>query len=691
MRLATDTGGTFTDLIVEDDEAGLSLYKAATTTRDPIQGVLDVLALAARDRGCSLEALLRDSDTFIHGTTHALNAVITGNTARTALLTTRGHRDILVFRGGGRRGPFDHTAGYPAPYVPRHLTFEVEERLADDGSVVVPFSDASVLDAIRAMGEAGVEAVAVCLLWSVVNPMHELRVGALLEQHLPGIPYTLSSQLNPVLREYRRASAASLDASLKPIMARYIGELADRLEGSGFRGRVQILTSLGGLKNADEAASAPVQLLMSGPSMAPVAGRYYAGRDGEQENLIVTDSGGTTYDVSLVHRGEIPKTRETWIGREFDGHITGLPSIDVKSIGAGGGSVAWVDEGGVLHVGPQSQGADPGPACYGRAGGEATFTDAAVVLGYIDPDFFLGGRFALDCAAATRVVEDRVARPLGIDVAAAAASIVSVATENMVQAILDITVERGVDPASSTLVGGGGAAGLNAFGIARRLGCRRLVFTEVRAALSTGGAIVSDLTAQFSRALTISTRDFDRELVNGALRDLEKSCLEFAANSKSSSQRTSISYSVEARYKNQVWEIEIPLRGGDFPGASDLAEFASDFHANHERIFAISDPDSPIEIQTWLASVRCRLRDEGDPDVGCLRADGQSPQTATTRRICLLDGSVEQLPVLPFHGLEAGVYTEGPAMVETPFTSIVIDRDAVFSRSAGDNLVVELR
>jgi len=392
LRFAVDTGGTFTDLVVEDDDGNLSIYKSATTPADPIEGILNVFAVAGEARGTSREELLGSAGTLIHGTTRGLNAVLTQQTARTAMLVTAGHPDVLLIREGGRSDVFDLRQPYPDPYVPRRLTFEVPERIGPDGAVVRELDEAAVAAVAAELAELEIEAVAVCLLWSIVNPDHELRVGERLAAALPDVPVTLSHQLNPCLREYRRASATAIDASLKPIMSAYIHGLQARLEAAGFDGRLLIVTSFGGALDADEVAAAPIHSLNSGPSMAPVAGRYYSGRDAEAEIAVVADTGGTSYDVSLVRRGRIPWTRETWLGKPYFGHMTGLPSVDVRSVGAGGGSIAWVDRGGLLNVGPQSAGADPGPACYGRGGESATVTDACLVLGLVDADFFLGGR-----------------------------------------------------------------------------------------------------------------------------------------------------------------------------------------------------------------------------------------------------------------------------------------------------------
>ena len=414
MRLAADTGGTFTDLVVEHGDA-VHLYKAATTPDNPAEGILNAIALAAGDAEMSIEEFLGETEIFIHGTTRAINAILTNTTARTALLATRGHPDMLLLREGGRTHPFDWSYGYPDPYIPRALTYEVDERIGSQGEVVRPLDEPGAIEVIGRLAEKGVESVAVCLLWSIANPVHELVLGELLERHLPGIPYTLSHALNPTLREYRRASGAAIDASLKPLMTNYLRGLEERLRAAGFSGRLLMVTSSGGVVDAEDMAAAPIHSVNSGPAMAPVAGRRYAALDGLSENAVVADTGGTSYDVALVRRGRIPVTRETWLGIEYEGHITGFPAVDVRSVGAGGGSIAWIDSGGLLHVGPQSAGADPGPVCYARGGVEPTVTDAAVVLGYIDPDYFLGGAMKLDAQASIDAITERVGRPLGLD------------------------------------------------------------------------------------------------------------------------------------------------------------------------------------------------------------------------------------------------------------------------------------
>ncbi len=685
MRFACDTGGTFTDLIVEDDDGTLSMYKASTTPADPVQGVLDALALAATDRDLSLDDLLARGEMLIHGTTHAINAIITANTARTAFLTTAGHPDILMLREGGRIEPFNFVAAYPEPYIPRALTFEVPERISSAGIPYTPLDEAMTVEIIGKLRDVNVEAVAVCFLWSISNPAHELRVGELIEEHLPGVPYTLSHQINPALREYRRASATAIDASLKPLMGEYLGGLTARLTTAGFAGRTLVLTSQGGMLDAGDLAQKPIHAINSGPSMAPIAGRNYAEVDSASKNVIIADTGGTTYDVSLVRDGRIPLTKETWIGQPYRGHMTGFPSIDIKSVGAGGGSIAWVDPGGLLHVGPQSAGAVPGPVCYGAGGTEPTVTDACVTLGYLDPGYFLGGSMDLDAAGARKALEEHVAKPLGLSVEVAAASILSVATENMVQAISDITVDQGIDPADAVLIGGGGAAGLNSIYIARRLGCPTLLIPETGAGLSAAGALMTDLTNEY-RATFFTTSDaFDEAGVNRTLDGLRAEARAFIDGPGANAVSSRIEFAVEARYASQVWEIEVPLPMDRFTSGDQRAALDEAFHAMHERIFAIRDPGSVIEYVGWTAAARCGLRDGGPGRL----LPGRRHQAAATRSVFFAgDGAVEAT-VHDFETMVAGETHQGPAIIESPFTTVIADRATSFERTASGSLLMQ--
>ena len=691
MRFAVDTGGTFTDLVIETEDGVLGIYKSPTTPANPVDGVLRVFEVAASALGpdVTARALLKQGELLIHATTRALNAVLTGSVAKTAFLTTQGHPDILVFREGGRTDPFNWANAYPDPYVPRALTYEIPERIGADGQVVAALDEQAVVGVLGELAEQGVEAVGVALLWSIVNPAHETRVGELIERHLPGVPYTLSHRLNPSLREYRRASSTVIDASLKPVMAEYFSTLERRLKEAGFAGRVLSVTSIGGVAEAEQIAAAPIHALGSGPAMAPVAGRHYAQATTTTDTVVVADAGGTSYDVSLVRRGQIPWTREQWIGRRFFGHMTGFPSVDVTSIGAGGGSIAWVDEGALLRVGPSSAGADPGPVCYGRGGQRPTVTDASLVLGYLDSDYFLGGKLKLDRDAATRAIAE-VARELDLEPSPGAAAILKLATENMARAIEEITLNQGIDPRSAVLLGGGGAAGLNAVEVAKRLGCRQVVIPGVAAVLSAAGALLSDLMTTYSTTFITTTAAFDTESVNRILGGLEEKCRAFAATTSDDPTGYRIEMSAEARYPSQVWELEVPLRATRFSGHEDVARLRDDYHAVHREVFAVDDQDSEIEIVTWRATVRCPLR-APDDEVSVPRGPASSSERATSRRLYFSETGWIEGEVHLFQDLEPEVRVAGPAIIESPVTTVVLSPGSRARGGYGGSLVIDVK
>ncbi|NQU03743.1 MAG: hydantoinase/oxoprolinase family protein [Syntrophaceae bacterium] len=688
MRFAVDTGGTFTDLVVEEDSGKLHMFKTFTIPHDPALGIMNAVQLAAESMSLGMEELLGQGEMFIHGTTHATNAVITGNVARTALLTTKDHPDILVLREGGRIEPFNFSVPFPEPYIPRSLTFEVQERIGSEGQVIEPLDEETVVDIIGRLKELNVEAVAVCLLWSTVNPIHEKRVGKLLESYMDGVPFTLSSQLNPILREYRRASSAAIDASLKPLMSRYLGGLSNRLKEVGFSGRLLMLTSKGGIMDFEDMASAPIYAIGSGPSMAPIAGRHFAQLDTDADMAIVADTGGTTYDVSLVRRGVIPMTPETWIGERYRGHIVGFPSVDVKSIGAGGGSIAWVDEGGLLHVGPISAGAVPGPACYGQGGTRPTVTDASLVLGHIDPKFFLGEKMKLDLQLAQKAIEEEVSQPLGLNLLQGASAILSLATENMVGAIEQITIHQGLDPRRAILVGGGGAAGLNSVAIARRLGCPKVIIPEMGAALSATGSLISDLQADFRALFYTSTDAFDFRGVNGVLDSLISKCKAFIDGPGKRAVDSSTEIYAEARYNNQIWEIDLPIRALRFEKPEDVNLVRNDFDQTHEEIFAFRDLGSEVQFIGWRATARCKLSDR---ELGMLVQDKVYDSKEVASRPAYFSGiGLVETHVELFGKMRFSAPLKGPAIIESPFTTVVVDPGAEAFRTESGSLVITI-
>ena len=415
------------------------------------------------------------------------------------------------------------------------------------------------------------------------------------------MPYTLSHALNPIIREYRRASSTAIDASLKPLMQEYLSTMESDLRAAGFAGHLLIATSFGGAWRPDQVVERPIYSVGSGPSMAPVAALMYAQAEFGEEaggDLVVCDTGGTTFDVGLTSGGLVNATAETWLGGRWTGHITGIRSVDVKSIGSGGGSIVWIDPGGLLRVGPLSAGADPGPACYGRGGTEPTVTDAAVVLGWIDPGLLPRRPADARRRGLARACCRRSPAPLGMSVEEAAYAALTIATENVIGAIREITIAQGIDPREYSLVAGGGASGLNVVPIARELGSKRVLLPSTAGALSACGALFSDVISEFSRSRYAETRTLDADAVNEVLADIEARADAFLGDlADIDPVATHKEFTVEARYRAQIWELDVPIPSRIRDGGVAALEDA--FHETHERVFAVREPGQYLECLLW--------------------------------------------------------------------------------------------
>lgn len=688
-RVSVDTGGTFTDVVVMDEARNLHIGKALTNLEHAYESIEAGLAQVGEAIGASVGEILADTSELTYGTTRATNAIIEGRTARTALFVTEGFPDVLTLREGGKPDPF-RSMPYPPPYVPRHLTFEIRERMDSEGDAWIDLDEDSVVAAIEAAREAGCDAIGVCLLWSVVNPEHELRVGELIAEHWPEAPLTLSHRLHPVVREYRRASATAIDASLKPVMQTLLTNLEADLRVAGFTGNLFISTSFGGAWPPEEMTRRPIYSVGSGPSMGPVAGLAYSRADDgtpDSNDLLVCDTGGTSFDVSLVGRGQIHYTNETWLGGRWIGHITGTRAVDVRSIGAGGGSIVSVDPGGLIRVGPRSAGASPGPVCYGRGGTEPTVTDAAVVLGYLDGSNFLGGALRLDAEGPRRAFEP-IAERLGLSLEEAAHAAMAVATESIVGSIREITISQGIDPRELGMVAGGGASGLNAIPIARELGCDRVIVPNTAGALSACGALFADLVAEYPISRYAETRSIDPDAVNAALATAEARADEFAASlANLEPEEVRKEFLLEARYKGQVWDIEIPLPVRRIDGDGDVAEIERVFHEEHQRVFAVHEPGQYLECLIWKVRVHITVAKPVLSRIEARRAwDGPAP---TSLPAYFPDLGWIDAPRFDGERLGGGDLIEGPAVIREPTTTLVVYPDSQATVSAFGNYILD--
>lgn len=686
-RITVDTGGTFTDVVLADDTGRLTLAKALTDHNRVFNSVLEGITTAASLIGAEPATVLAETESFVYATTRATNAIIEGTTARTAFLTTAGHPDVLVLREGGRLDAFDFDVAYPEPYVPRRLTFEIQERVNAQGEVIRELDEAAAIATIEHLRKRAVDAVGVSLLWSTVNPQHELRLGELLEEYLPRVPVTLSHQLNPVLREYRRASSTVIDASLKPLMQAHLHGLEEDLRSHGFVGELMAATSFGGVMNVADLAERPIYSTRSGPSMAPIAGRTYAAMQADGRDIVVCDTGGTSFDVSLVRDGKVVFTQETWLGEQYFGHLSGLPSVDARSIGAGGGSIAWVDSGGLLRVGPHSAGSAPGPAAYGLGGTEPTVTDAATVLGYLNPENFHAGRMELDLDAARSAI-GRVGERIGLGVEECAAAVLTVANEQMVGAIHQLTTNEGVDPRDSLVVAGGGAGGLNCVAIMRELGCKQVLVPRSAGGLSACGAQFSDIVFEYTATHPTSTRNFDLAGVSTAIQRLrEQATFEADRLSERGYPETAFNLAVEARYEQQNWEIVVNLPMVDFTSEADVKRLIDAFGVEHERLFDVRDDISPVECLSW----RIRSVTETGAALPATQTQGVAAELETQgTRTAHFSGSAYATTVVKGDDMAGGSRLAGPAIIEERTATIVVPPGATATVTPTGDYLIEV-
>jgi len=691
-RMCIDIGGTFTDLVVVDDKGLVNIFKSPTTPVDYTDGFIETLRLAGSHYKISLQELMTQCSSvhggyLAHGSTVSTNSIIEGKAAKTGLICTRGFRDILSAREGGKEEPYNWQMEYPLPYIPRYLTMPVTERVNAEGGIEKPLNEEDVLLAVRNLKAFKVKAIAVALLWSIVNPEHELRIGEIIEKEWPGIPFSLSHQVNPCIREYRRTSSTAIDASLKPLISSYIATLKKRLEQDGYKGELSLLTSSGGIISVDELIARPVYSVDCGPALAPGAGRLIAQRELGTDNVITTDMGGTSFDVACITGGEIAVSRESLVG----GHLLGINKVDSKSIGAGGGSIAWVDRGGLLHVGPQSAGSMPGPACYGRGGKEPTVTDANLALGYLDPEYFLGGRMKLDPQKAVKVIKEKIAAELKVSVEEAAHAIWGAVNANMVNVIQDITIWQGIDPREYLVVSGGGAAGLHIGAIAADLGVKKLLIPKVAGALSAYGGAFADVTSEFSTSRFTNSAAFDYEGVNAVLEGLEKRAQDFLNRMRVPKSHRRLNFYAEARYPSQVWEIPVALKGRRIAAAVQLKQLVNDFHKIHEKIFTVKAPGQAVEFVYW----RVRATGTTDvPDAQTLPAGGRSAEAALKgkRQAYFKEtGGLLETPVYDGARLMAGNRITAPAIIEEPTTTVLVMPGSTATVTKHGSYLIEIK
>lgn len=660
-RIGVDVGGTFTDVVAVDDAGAVTLAKAPSTPQDQSIGVMDGLGRLAERLGLDLAGLFGETERIVHGATVATNALLERKGAKVGLLTTEGHRDVLEMREGLKPDRYNMRMPPTPPLVPRRRRLGVRERMRPDGSVEIALDRASLDAAIEALKQDGVEAVAVCYLHAYKDAGHERATAEAVQAAMPGVYVTISSDVLPQIKEFERVSTTAVNAYVGPAVGRYLGRLEERLQGAGYAGPVLIILSHGGVAPIRDTIRLAAGTVLSGPA-GGVAGARRSAEILGAPNLIPFDMGGTSTDISLVSGGEAALSAD----RGVAGERVALPSLDIVSIGAGGGSIARVDAGGVLHVGPESAGAQPGPACYGRGGTEPTVTDASVVLGLLDAENFLGGAATLDKPAAERAL-DGLAEALGVDRMTAAEGVHRVVNTTMAEGVRLVSVRRGVDPRRFALLSFGGAAGVHITEIARQLEIGRIFAPRVASVLSAWGMLATDLRFEASKSHIGDAAALDRDALKALFDELAEEARGRLARAGFDGEAR-IRPSADMRYGEQIFEIDVNLDGVDFSSPDLLEEVARRFHARHEELFTYSLPDQEaVLVNARVAAIGVLPDLPQEP-----AAPEGAPAPPRAKRPVYMGGAWVETPVYDFDALAPGQEILGPAIVESETTTVVL-------------------
>jgi N-methylhydantoinase A len=684
-RVGIDIGGTFTDLVLIDDATGQrAVGKVLTTHEDPSEAVENGLVELLGQEGVETEQL----GTIIHGTTLVTNALIERKGATTALLTTDGFRDAVAIGTEHRYDMYDVFIEKPEPLVPRSLRYGVRERSLDDGSVMLELDEEQVRSIVTELRGRGVRAVAVSFLHSFRNPAHERRVWEILAEEAPEITVSLSSEVAPEIREYERTSTTVANVYARPLVEGYLRSLEDRLRRLGFGGSLYIMLSNGGTASVETACRFPVRLLESGPAAGALAAAFY-GRATDFPEVLSFDMGGTTAKACLIEGGEPLRSNEFEVARVYRFKKgSGLPIkvsvIEMIEIGAGGGSIASIGPLGLPKVGPRSAGSEPGPACYGRGGSEPTVTDADLILGYLDPDFFLGGKMRLDREAALRTIEEKIAPPLGLDAVEAAWGIHQVVNENMANAARVHAIERGKDPRAYPLFAFGGAGPVHGYRVARALGVPSFIAPLGAGATSAFGFLCAPLSFDFVRSLYGRLHELDWSGANEALEEMEEEGRDLLRASGVADGDVMVRRLCEMRYVGQGHEVTVELPDGNL-GPDDADRLTSVYRKEYRRLYSREGPDVPLEAITWrleVSSPRPRIQLDGE------ESDPGEARKGEREIYVPEEGGFLAVPVYDRYLLGTSATFEGPAVVEERESTVVIGPESRAEIDGARNLLV---
>lgn len=697
-RIGIDVGGTFTDFILVRPDGGIALSKSATTPGDQSIGVMNGIRELARTEGLELEEFLSHCEGIVHSTTTADNAMIEMNGALCGLITTEGHRDQIELRRGYKESIWDPAYPAPIPIAQRRRRFGIPERLDFEGKVVIPLDEEAVRRAARRLAKLGVESVAVVLLFSFLNPRHELRVRDILHEELPGVRVSLSHEVMPSAPEFERTSTTLVEAFIGPKLETYLTRLEATLRGHGYPHKLLIMQSNGGIMTTKGLSKRAVATFSSGPTAGVMAACEIAERAARlleveqipqsrqmKSSFVAVDMGGTSYEACLIRDGQ-PDISSFWNWRYR--YIIGLPMVRIHSIGAGGGSIARV-LAGVLHVGPDSAGAEPGPICYGRGGREPTVTDANLVLGYLNPDALCGGNFALSTDGLRSAILESIGKPLGLDTVEAAHAIYRIINANMANAIRRVTSQAGVDPRGLTMVVYGGNGPVHACSQALELGIRRVLIPKSSPAFSALGLLLTDFRFDAQRSYIVSAEEAKADEINRRIDELEAEALAEFGEADFARDRVSFYHYAVISYPGQTFDTSVPavLTGGQMTPA-DLVQTTKSFHDLHLELHGFSNREEmPV-----LRAIRVQAIARTDkPDIPVLGKAEHGLNTALKgMRLAYFAGAFVETAIYDGGKLAYGHVFEGPAIVEETYTTIVVHPGQQAQVDRYGNMVVTL-
>ena len=668
-RLGIDAGGTFTDFVIANRDSGeVKLFKALSTHGDPTQAIENGLKLISEDFGIPVSEIVSNCDLCINGTTVGLNALITHRGGKTGLICTAGHEDSIEIRNGHKEDGFRYDPEYPAAImlVPRHLRKGVRERVISDGSIRTPLHEEDVRSACAYFRKEGVDTVAISFVWSVLNMKHERRAAEIVRKMLPDAILTVGGELYPQIREYTRTSTAVTNAYLAPVLRKYVNAVDSYFRTLGAKNPVRYFQSNGGLAIGEVMSDRSVYAINSGPASAPQAGLYVSAPF-KKKNVITVDMGGTSFDITLTKDGHTNLNKNI----DFLRYRIGVPMIQVETLGAGGGSIGWIDSLGIIQVGPQSAGSEPGPACYNQGGQEPTTSDANLVLGYLNPDGLLGGRLPLDPDKARKSMK-RIADPLGMSIERAAYGMFTIVNSNMVNGIRRVSVERGYDPRDFVLVGAGGATAAHITSLAREMGIETIILPKLASGLCAFGQIISDV--KYNYMATVPVR-LDNETsyrrIDKLYGEIEAQGVKHLEADGFKKGKIDIKRSLDMRYVGQVHECTVDI--GTFPiNTKSIGKVKDAFHRRHEELYTYSERHNAVEVVNIESTLFGRIEKPKAPKIGRGLAAAKALKSHR-KAIFAASGKATKTPIYDGEKLGAGAKISGPAIIEEVTTTIVIE------------------